>query len=88
MILICYSLVAGGKSILSNVAATGIKSPFIVRQVSAQGQLGSASGLVVPARAQSSIVRLPLTTASGEIPKRIEQSELSPSMELDIENDT
>ena len=78
-----------------------MKNPLIVRQMSAQaagqGQQRIAqiqrpvsaptqlTAMQLPL--QSTTVRLPHTTSAGEIPKKIEQSELSPSTELDVESD-
>lgn len=77
-----------------STGAAGGGNPVIVRQISIPAANSAAAGQSSnsAAAASTAIHTKPqqhiISVSGGEIPKRIEKSELSPSTELDVETDT
>ena len=74
-----------------STGAAGGGNPVIVRQISIPANSSAAGQSSNSAAASAAIHTKPqqiISVTGGEIPKRIEKSELSPSTELDVETDT
>ena len=75
-----------------STGAAGGGNPVIVRQISIPAANSAAAGQSSNSAAASAAIHTKpqqiISVTGGEIPKRIEKSELSPSTELDVETDT
>lgn len=94
--ILLITIIGGtAKSILTTVSSTGAVKrnisggPVIVRQMSTpHTPAATTRGSQGHGSATTAAVRAMMQMSSGEIPKRIEKSELSPTTELDVESDT